>query len=263
MALRTRMNRRVVVGLLGSSLALAACSTGISQTDFDAVKKQLASQEQKATALQQQLSAKEKEVADLQQKAAAAPAGKPGVVTLIGAEKIPPAPPAPTPTPLPPGFTPVPKPTPPPSLYESVGPFAFYVETLSTNHAKENWIATAACVPNTFFKRGMMIVWRFEVIDTSTGKRVTDRDQPTVKIKLPHGEDVTPRFSQRAGGSVPTAPYMWGAGWDIPLDYPLGALDYAVQVIVKDRTATWKPPALIRPASGAAYGIDSRVQIID
>ena len=60
---------------------------------------------------------------------------------------------------------------------------------------------------------------------------------------------------------MPDAPWMWAAGWDIPPDYPLGALDYSIVVTTKDgRTDTWKIPALIQKI---ANGIDSRVLVVD
>ncbi|MBI2938794.1 MAG: hypothetical protein HYY04_00015 [Chloroflexi bacterium] len=258
MAPQTRISRRVAVGLLGSSLVLVACAGGVSQSEYDATRQKLSAEERKSAALQQQLSAKEKEVADLQQRAA--PPGAPaGVTTLIGAQKVPTPAPPPTPTPLPPGATPPPKPAPPASLYDPV-PFAFYVETLATTSVSPYGVAsTVACTPNSVFKRGMKIVWRFEVIDTSTGKRLTDKDSPTIKVKLPHGDELTSRFSQRAGGRVPDAPWMWSAAWDIPLDYPLGSFDYGITVVGPGgRTGSFKVPALVSPPS-----TDSRVKIID
>jgi hypothetical protein len=40
--------------------------------------------------------------------------------------------------------------------------------------------STVSCTPNSVFKRGMRLVWRFEIVDVSTGKRVTDQDGATV-----------------------------------------------------------------------------------
>ncbi|MBI2165053.1 MAG: hypothetical protein HYU29_01455 [Chloroflexi bacterium] len=266
-----------LIGLLGGALvALAACGGGVSQEEYNKAKEQLASEQQKATVLQQQLSskiqesstlqqqvaAKDKEVADLKAKPAAAT----GVRTLIGAQQIPTPTPRPTATPLPPG---VPTPTAapavrvPPEIANEVLPFVFYVETLATTSVGiDGWSSTVACVPNTVFKRGMKLVWRFEVFDTSVGKRVTDLEGATVKIRLSHGEDVTARYSRRGG----VGPWTWAAGWNIPLDYPLGAFAYKISVTTKDgRTGTFDPDkvALVRAATATAAGIDSRVQIID
>jgi hypothetical protein len=255
---------------------LVGCAQGVPQSEYDAVQAQLAEQQQQAQtyqqqasdrvqevtakeqeveALQEEVAAKEQEVADLQAKL-----GEMADVTvLIGARPMPTPAPRPTPTPLPAGATPPPPAAPPTELVDEVLPFVFYVETLATGSISKYGLASfPSCVPNSIFKRGSKLVWRFEVFDVSTGKRVTSASGATVKVVLPHGEELTARFSQRAGGRVPDAPWMWAVGWDIPPDYPLGALDYAITVTAEDgRTGTFKQPALISEEA------DSRVQIVE
>ena len=249
-----------VVALLGGALALFVACAGASQSDLDAAKQQAAAQEKKATELQQQVSILQQQItaAGQSQQATA------GILPLIGVKaSAPPKPvaPAPAPTPLPPGFQPPPKPAPPAYIFEKV-PFTYYVETLATTGQKFGFESTVPCTPNSVFKRGMRLVWRFEVFDTNTGKRLTDLDQAKVTIKLPHGEELTPRFSQRAGGRVPGAPWMWSSAFDIPLDYPIGAFDYTINVVSKDgREGVFKTPALVNPDPAA--NTDSRVKIID
>lgn len=275
MELRRPIWRVCLIGLIGVGLLLlAACSGGISQNEYDALSKRLAAQEQKSTALQQQLSTKEKEANDLQQKltakekeAPAAPAAPAkaadtaGITTLIGAKVAPTAAPAPTPTPLPAGAQPAPKAVAPASYEQPVGPFYFYVETLATTTVSKFGLAsTVSCVPAGVFKRGMRLVWRFEAIDTSTNKRITDKDGATLKVRLPNGEEVTGRWSQRGGGRTPDAPWMWSANWDIPMDYPLGGIDYSITVATKDgRTYNYKPPALVNEQ----LGTDTRPRVIE
>ena len=173
---------------------------------------------------------------------------------VLGAKKMPlPAPPAP-------GATPPPKRTTPASYYEPVGPFFFYVETLtSAGPSKYGVASTIPCVQSGVFKRGMRLVFRFEILDTSTGKRVTDKDGATVKVRLPHGEDVTARWAIRGSvAALPDSAWMWDAAWDIPPEYPVGALDYSLVIAAKDgRTATFTPPIQKTPTS------DTRVRIID
>jgi hypothetical protein len=175
-----------------------------------------------------------------------------GVTMLIGAQKL-------TPTPPPP--TPPQKLTTPASYYEPVGPFFFYVETLTanTNPNKYGFAPTVACIQSGVFKRGMKIVVRFEVLDTKTGKRVTDKDGATIKMILPHGEEVIARWTIRgSAAALPDSAWMWDTSWDIPPDYPVGALDYRIVVTTKDgRTGTFTPP--IQKTATA----DTRVRIID
>src|SRR5262249_41243903 len=136
---------------------------------------------------------------------------EPAVTVLVGAKKVPPPPP-----PAPSGAPPAPR-IPPPSYYDPVGPFSSSVETLtSANTAKYGVAATPPCVQSGVFKRGMRIVFRFEILDTSTGKRVTDRDGATVKLRLPHGEEIPARWAIRgAAAALPDSAWMWDAAWDI------------------------------------------------
>jgi len=182
-------------------------------------------------------------------------AGAGGVTMLIGAQKLPPPPP---PTP---GATPAKKLTTPASYYEPVGPFFFYVETLTANTTpnKYGFAPTVACIQSGVFKRGMKIVVRFEVLDTKSGKRVTDKDGATIKLVLPHGEEVPGRWTIRgSAAALPDSAWMWDTSWDIPPDYPVGSLDYRIVVTTKDgRTSTFTPP--IQKTAMA----DTRVRIID
>ena len=162
--------------------------------------------------------------------------------------------PPPPPTPAPPKYTT------PDSYYQPVGPFFFYVETLtSTGPSKYGFTPTQPCIQTGVFKRGMRMVVRFEVLDTATGKRVTDKDGATIKLLLPHGEEVPGRWTIRGSvAAMPDSAWMWDTTWDIPPDYPVGSLDYRILVTTKDgRTATFTPP--IQKAKTA----DSRVRIID
>jgi hypothetical protein len=182
-------------------------------------------------------------------------AGGSGVTTLIGAQKLPPAPPPA------PSATPPPKRTTPASYYEPVGPFFFYVETLTANEMpnKYGFAPTVACIQSGVFKRGMKMVVRFEVLDTKTGKRVTDRDGANIKMILPHGEEVIARWTIRGSvAALPDSAWMWDTSWDIPPDYPVGSLDYRIVVTTKDgRTGTFTPPIQKTPTA------DTRVRIID
>ena len=177
--------------------------------------------------------------------------GEPGVALLLGARKVPPPPP---------GAPPRSPHTTPASYYEPVGPFFFYVETLtSTGPSRYGVISTVPCVQSGVFKRGMRLVFRAEILDTSTAKRVTDKDGTTVKVRLQHGEELTARWAIRgSAAALPDSAWMWDVAWDIPPDYPVGSLDYTIVITAKDgRTATFIPPIQKTPT------VDTRVRIID
>jgi hypothetical protein len=219
----------------GLALAVACGGDDVSQSDYDKVKAELQDKDQANQQLQQQL-------AEAQKKPTTA-----AVKPLIAAVQVTPAP---TNTPLPAGVSPspaAPRDTPPPATYAKAGDFYVYAETLVTSTAsKYNVASTIACTPSGAFQRGQRIVFRYDVVDLSTGIRLNDKDGSTVKVVLPNGDESAGRFGQRGGGQVPGAPFMWSSNWDIPLDYPLGGIDYKIVITAKDgRTMTWKPPALI------------------
>ena len=175
-----------------------------------------------------------------------------GTALVLGVKQGPP--------PAPPAGGPRPKLTTPASYYEPVGPFFFYVETLtSTGPSKYGYTPTQPCIQSCVFKRGMRMVVRFEILDTKTAKRVTDKDSATIKLILPHGEEIPGRWTIRGSvAAMPDSAWMWDTSWDIPPDYPVGSLDYRIVITAKDgRTATFTPP--IQKATTA----DSRVRIID
>ena len=174
-------------------------------------------------------------------------------IVLGVTQRPPPPPPASKPPPRPPQTTPA-------SYYEPVGPFFFYVETLtSTGPSRYGFTPSQPCVQSGVFKRGMRMVFRFEVLDVATGKRVTDKDGATLKVVLPHGEEVPARWAIRGSvAAMPDSAWMWDSSWDIPPDYPVGSFDYRIVVAARDgRTVTFTPP--IQKAKTA----DSRVRIID
>lgn len=177
-----------------------------------------------------------------------------GLTTLIAAKTFP-APASSAPAAPPAGGAAAQKPTPPASYFEPVGPFFFYVETLTANVNPNKYgvAPTIPCVLSGVFKRGMKIVVRFEVLDTKTGKRITDRDGAAVKLVLPHGEEVNGRWNVRGNvAALPGSAWMWDTSWDIPPDYPLGTLDYKIIVSTKDgRSGTFSPPVMKTTTGGS------------
>ncbi|MBI4336373.1 MAG: hypothetical protein HY683_00890 [Chloroflexi bacterium] len=138
--------------------------------------------------------------------------------------------------------------------------FFCYVETLTADRPSiYGFMAPRGCAPSGVFKRGERMVWRFVVLDVATGKEVTSEEADSVVLKLPFLVEEKAIFKQRGDGRVPGAPWTWEVCWDVPLDYPVGTLDYTILIALKDgRQGEWKPPALVDPSRG----IDSRPQII-
>ena len=142
---------------------------------------------------------------------------------------------------------------------EPAGPFFLYLETLTADRPSVyGYLAPVGCQPSGSFARAERIVFRFVVLDVSTGKNVTPEEAESVKLRLPFVGDMPADFKQRGEGRVADAPWTWDYCWDVPLDYPLGTLDYSVRIALKGgRSGEWKPPALIDPKRG----IDTRPQI--
>lgn len=269
-----------ILALVGPALMLAVACTGdnsISKAQYDKVRQQLQDTQNQQQQLQAQLAAAQKggtpaaaaaaapspagTAASAPAAAAAQPsaaAGASNVKLLLGSVKVTPAPPAPTPTPLPPGVTPQPKATPPASLSDSVGPFYVYVEVLATTSPGPSLVVSnIACTPSSVFSRGQKIIWRYEIVDISSGKRVTNNEAATAKVLLPNDIQAAGSFSQRGGGHAPDAPWMWSSNWEVPQDFPLGAVPYSIQITMKDgRSFTWSPPVLAAPDS------DSRPKVV-
>lgn len=258
-----RIGLVVFLGLIGMAVALlSGCSSGVSQDEYDTVKQQVSSKDQEISnlrtqleaaqaagqgtaALQEQLAAKEAELVLLQSI-------KPYVWTQTWPTPEPRAPA----TAVPPGYV-APTPVPPDAAtVNEVFPFTFAVETL-TGHQISEIAQFPSCVLTSSFRRGTHLVWRFEVFDTATAKRVTSLDTPSIKLVLPNGEEKAARFARKAG----TGPWTWVTAWDVPADYPLGAVEYTIVVTKDGRTGTYDPnkAALVN----MDRGIDQRLSIVD
>ena len=232
----------VLTGVGGMALLLTvACTGGIAQSEYDAVKQQLSAQEQKAADLQKQLA--EKDVA---------PKSAP---PIIGA--IPNAPPRATPTPVPAGFV---APPPPPLVAAEVKSLFLDVNTVTAGkgESKYNVDADKLCASTSVFKRGMHIVWLMEAYEASTGKELQTADVKTAVLKLPNGDTANFRYGRH--GATEDSPWFWSAAWDVPPDFPLGVLDFEVTVTsASDKQGTFKVWGAHNPASG----VTNRLTIID
>lgn len=167
-------------------------------------------------------------------------ASQPPLQTLVGVH---PAPAAPPEEPPPGGMPPIPD-----RFAEPIGPFTMFMEVLASASPSENGLlASPGCVTDSVYKRGMKLVFRFEVYDLDNKVRVTSADGSTAQVVLPDGQTLQADFAPRGGpGSDPeTAPWTWVAVWQIPTNYPLGPVKYSVEVATPDgRGGAIDPPSL-------------------
>lgn len=131
---------------------------------------------------------------------------------------------------------------------DPLGPFTMAMEVVaSASPSQFGLLASPGCVSDSVFKRGMKLVYRFELYDMDNKVRVTSADGSTAQVNLPDGTAVPAYFLPRGapGSQVDTAPWMWTAVWHIPTDYALGPVLYNVGVSTGDgRTATLDPTSL-------------------
>lgn len=188
-----------------------------------------------------------------------APSGRPPVqIPILGA--IPNAPTrVPVPSPTGPTPTPAPAATPPPA---QVVQLYAHVDTVSAGFAESpyNVDASLGCVKTSLFARGQRIVWRMEVIDTTSGKILQGSDMRSAVLKLPTGQDVNFRYG-RHGTVEPGIRWFWVATWDIPLNHPIGTLDYRIELAaVSGKTLSIGDPlTMLMPARD----MDTRVRIVN
>lgn len=112
---------------------------------------------------------------------------------------------------------------------------AFYVELLPGN-------GSAACRVTNSFARGERAVWHVGAINARTGAFIAPKDIKYAYIKVPGVKNIGFGFVPH-GRDPATAPWTWTARWDIPADYPLGAVPFTIVFKLKGwgkgKVATW------------------------
>jgi hypothetical protein len=116
------------------------------------------------------------------------------VQTLVGVLPAPAAPPEALPAELPPV---------PERFMEPIGPFTMYMEVLASASPSENGLlASPGCVSDSVYKRGMKLVYRFEVYDMDNNVRVTSADGSTAHAVLPDGQVLPAYFLSGASRRI-------------------------------------------------------------
>ncbi len=97
---------------------------------------------------------------------------------------------------------------------------------------------TKVCVQANRFARNEEIVWRVKVFDPATGKPMDDTALTTVEVRLPNEA-----LAMHYGPHPRQTPVdnFWTVAWDVPSDYPTGALPYTIVATAKDgRSGTYE-----------------------
>jgi hypothetical protein len=125
---------------------------------------------------------------------------------------------------------------------QPIGPYTMYMETIaSAAPSTDGLLAIPGCTVDSVFKRGMRVVFRYSIYETSSGKTVTDRDGSTTKVQVANGQTTDGFFAARgAPPTPPDAPWTWAAVWNVPTSFPLGSVDAQVTLANGGKNTTLK-----------------------
>lgn len=190
--------------------------------------------------------------------------GRKGDTPILGA--IHNAPARVTPTPLPAGVTATPPPPARTPLAAQKQSIIFYVDTVTAGAGESpfNVDATLGCARSSTFSRGMHIVWRLSAFDNTGTELQTDTVESLV-LKLPDGSQANFRYGPHGDA------WFWTATYNVPMDFPLGTLDWSVEAKTKGgATGTFKewavfsaPGAERLMVDGSKTTSDSRTTIVN
>jgi hypothetical protein len=88
------------------------------------------------------------------------------------------------------------------------------------------------CAQTNYFPRNSRVVFRMWAVDGKTGQPISDADIQYVYIKIP-GQ---PNQALTWGGHGATGAkvYFWSLGWGVPVDYPLGVVNFRIVLKTND-----------------------------
>lgn len=109
---------------------------------------------------------------------------------------------------------------------------AFYVETVTANKGESiygKW-APLGCTQTNFFARGERVVFHIGAVDAHSGTVLTNKNIKYAYLKIPGMDLIKVTFTPH-GKDPATAPWTFTGRWDVPNDYPLGAVPF--QLVMK------------------------------
>ena len=125
---------------------------------------------------------------------------------------------------------------------------AFYVETLPGNGA-------AACKQTNTFARGERAVWHIGAVNARTGAVIRPKDVKYAYIQIPGVSRNLGVVMIPHGKDPATATWTWTARWDIPSDYPLGAVAYKIVFKLKGWPANKVATFAALPLAGSTMTV--------
>ncbi len=109
---------------------------------------------------------------------------------------------------------------------------AFYVETVTANKGESIYGVSApqGCTQTNFFSRGERVVFHISAVDAHKGIVLSNNEIKYAYLKIPGMDLVKVTFTPHGKDPV-TAPWTFTGRWDVPLDYPVGAVPF--QLVMK------------------------------
>lgn len=128
-------------------------------------------------------------------------------------------------------------------------PVLLHVDTVTASPGESKYGVSypKRCTWTNLFRRGEGAVFRVWGIEASTGKVLTPSAVKYAYVKIPGQPNLKLRFGPH--GRTADAPWFWAARWDIPLDYPLGQVEFRVVIKTKlNNFGIWDQPKVFGDA---------------
>ena len=102
-----------------------------------------------------------------------------------------------------------------------------YVDVVNSPRPKANKPRPKSCTQINAFRRGERPVWRIWGVHAPTGAVLSPENVQYAYIRIP-GATANVKLNWGPLGAGAGRSWFWTAGWDIPVDYPLGVVVYRV-----------------------------------
>lgn len=83
-----------------------------------------------------------------------------------------------------------------------------------------------SCTQSSTWRRGERPVWRVWGVEAGTGDPLTTENVKYAYVKIAGQDNVKLNWGGHGAGAGRS--FFWTAGWDVPLDYPLGVVSYRI-----------------------------------
>jgi hypothetical protein len=100
------------------------------------------------------------------------------------------------------------------------------VDIVNSTRPKNAKPRPRSCTQSSVWTRGERPVWRVWGVEASSGDPLTPENVKYAYVKIPGQANIG--LTWGAHGSGTGRSFFWIAAWDVPVDYPLGVVDYKI-----------------------------------